>query len=100
MTHINDLIEHYKRKRGDRAHFFSPGAMSFFDSKVEEKVTESLDEPGLYLFITSEKGPSNVRRWTVRSYDSTTGNIDTIGLGFQGYKTLQSASLARWEISK
>lgn len=63
-------------------HFFSPSTMAFFDSIV-------YDETFGYYFVTSEKGPSGVRAFTVR-HQNEDGTIDTVG-EFQQWPTLESA---------
>jgi len=58
------------------SHFFDRESMKFFRSRVE---------PSLYIgsggvfFVTSEQGPSGVRRWTVRKFDTIKGSINTFG---------------------
>ena len=69
-------------------HFFDDRTMEFFNSKVSNKTF------GNY-FVTSECGPSGLRRYTVRVFDPNTGGVDTYGL-FQEFDTLREAqSVAR-----
>lgn len=64
-------------------HFFDEAKMDFFESKISAKTF------GDY-FVTSECGPSGLRRYTVRIFDSSTGEIKTHGL-FQEFDTLREA---------
>jgi hypothetical protein len=89
---IEDLKKHYERMNPGRAHWFSPDTLRFFKSRISE--TLLYYNHSLVYFFTTERGPSGIRRASIRTYDPTTGSIDTIGLGFQGYKTIQAAQLA------
>lgn len=64
-------------------HFFDEEAMRFFDSRIY-KTTHG------FHFTTSERGPSGVRRYSVRVIDWTTGHIETVG-NFQQFATLREA---------
>ena len=69
-------------------HFFQPGAMRFFRSKVESPVIEGR------VFVTSEQfvdheGNADPRTFTVRRA-SDDGSIDTPS-GFQAYSGLRAA---------
>ncbi len=80
-----DGLKRYATAQGN--HFFDPSSMRFFNSRI-----------GAYdlvsgLFISSEKGPDNVRKYTIRKLDYETGNVDTIGK-FQQYSTLAQAKRA------
>ncbi len=69
-----------KQANKETGHYwFSPDTMRFFKSKVETDLIS-----GCY-FVTSEKGPSGPRRYTVRMVN-TDSTIDTAG-DFQGYAT-------------
>lgn len=59
-----------------RGHWFSEGAMRFFKSRVG---IDAYNGPGGIYFVSSEQGPSGVRRYSVRSYDLATDTIDTVG---------------------
>lgn len=77
-------------KRANKAlghSWFSPGAMSFFQSKVETSVLAER------YFVTSEhrEGPGD-RRYTVRIVDDE-GAVDTVG-DFQQHATLAEAKAA------
>jgi len=67
-------------------HFFDPGAMRFFKSKVDTFIF------GERFFVTSEQGPNDVRRYSVREAKFD-GSIDTIG-EFQAYDSLTKARIA------
>jgi hypothetical protein len=60
----------------DGSHWWDRGTMRFFRTRVSEQVYQG--EGGIY-FVTSEKGPSGKRRYSVRKYDPATKDIDTVG---------------------
>ena len=89
---INDLEKHYVKKT--KGYWFTKSSMAFFNSKVNEKLFYK-PETKKILFISSERFDSNTpRRYSIREYNTETGSIETVGLGFQGYKTLAAAILA------
>lgn len=92
---IEDLQRHYENKKGVNGHSFTPGAMAFFKSKLQGTVYPTVT---LIYFVSSEKGPDDKRKYSVRSYDPSTGNIDTVG-EFQAYNTAQSANLAAYRLA-
>jgi hypothetical protein len=64
-------------KRANKAagcHWFNPGALEFFKSRVEPNVWPVAD--GAY-FASSECGPDGRRKWSVRFADAQ-GSIDTV----------------------
>lgn len=73
------------KKRNEEAgqHFFDASTMEFFDSRIYKSTY------GFY-FATSERGPSGVRRYSVRLIDWETGKIETVG-DFQQFRTLREA---------
>jgi hypothetical protein len=73
FTHIEQIKE-----ASDRAgsHFFSRGAMGFFRSRVLSYVFHG--KGGIY-FVTSEKGPNEVRAFTIRKFNPVDADIDTFG---------------------
>lgn len=61
-------------------HFFEPGTMRFFDSRIGQTVYEG---PGGVFFTTSEQfhgsnGYTAVRKYTVRRFDPKTGHVTTM----------------------
>jgi hypothetical protein len=80
---VPTLQEIKKRSKQAGQHFFDADAMEFFDSRIY-KTTH-----GNY-FTTSERGPSGVRRYSVRVIDWETGEIKTAG-EFQQFATLKEA---------
>lgn len=92
---IRDLQRHYEKL--NRGHWFSPDVLKFFKSKLSESLIYTDNK---ILFFSSEQGPNGVRMYSIREYDPENGNIDTIGLGFQGYKTLAAAKRAAQTIVK
>ena len=62
-------------------HFFEPGAMRFFDSRIGRTVYEG--SGGVY-FVTSEQfhgsgGYTAPRKYTVHRFDPKTGRISGVG---------------------
>ena len=86
---VMDLEQHYRSKT--KGHWFDKSTMAFFKSKLAESMLYTKDK---VLFFSSEKGPDGIRRFSIREYNPETGAIETVGLGFQGYKTLAAAKLA------
>lgn len=74
-------IEEANQRRGH--HFFDEDTMRFFKSRILDGVY------GGRFFVTSEKGPDNVRRYTVREAKAD-GSVDTYG-DFQDYATAAQA---------
>ena len=68
-------------------HFFDRGTMRFFNSRVVGTLM-----PGK-RFVTSEKGPDGVRRYTVRRAVQDGCKIETVG-EFQGYRSVEAARRA------
>lgn len=66
--------------------WFGKAEMRFFDGRVYDEVY------GGRYFVTSEKGPDGVRKYSVRAADDD-GYIETVG-EFQGYATLDAARAA------
>jgi NADP-dependent 3-hydroxy acid dehydrogenase YdfG len=82
---MEDLIKDYYRKT--TGHFFDRGSMKFFNSRIGQDVYPAKE---LIYFVTSERFEQDPRRYTVRSYNVQTGDIDTIG-EFQEYRTKAAA---------
>ncbi len=92
MKHWVD-IETIKRANSDRGqHFFEPGTMRFFDSRVGQTGVYDSDKPDEIYFVTSEQnhqpGHPSPRLYTVRQ--SIEGKVSTIG-EFQQYETSRRA---------
>lgn len=68
-------------------HFFDKSTMRFFKSRVESALSKR------NLFITSEQAQGCARRYTVRQYIPSTGDIKTV-FGFQRFPDKSSASYA------
>lgn len=71
------------------SHFFDDDTMRFFKSRIYDEAYKFKDK---IYFITSEKGPSNIRKWSTR-YITQDGNIETLGQ-FQAYESLNDARRA------
>lgn len=73
-------------KRLSKGYFFTDGAMKFFNSRLGLTAWRYKDG---YLFFTSEKGPDQTRRYSVR-YQDGLGNVRTVGQ-FQAHDTARHA---------
>lgn len=71
------------------SHWFDADSMRFFKSRVGD--TAYHDGKGGALFVSSEKGPSGTRRYSVRYYNPRICGIDTVG-EFQAYGTATAAT--------
>lgn len=84
---FNTIQEIKRANKSINHHFFDADTMSFFNSKVVNKVWH-----GRY-FITSEQyNATSPRLYTIR-YSTDQGRIETLGI-FQQYKTLRQAEKA------
>ncbi len=73
----NYTIRDIKRINKEKGYyFFSPGAMGFFNSQVEDKVFHG---SGGIFFTTSEQFDNGIskRKYTVRQFHPETGNVNT-----------------------
>ncbi len=81
-------FEEFKRLNEEKGfHWFTRCALSFFNSK-----TSNWDARTGH-FISSERGPSGIRGYTVRRGNFETGQVATIGV-FQEHSTLARAKQA------
>ena len=86
-TLIDEMIKNVETIRKTHQGFwFSPDTMKFFRSCIEADGTVY----GGRYFVTSEKGPSGRRAYTVREYDLREDWISTVG-EFMEYPTLEDA---------
>ena len=86
-------IDEIKRRNKEVGqHFFDDRTMEFFDSRISTKTF------GNY-FVTSECGPSGMRRYTIRVFDPNSGTVDTFG-NFQEFDTLREAQSVALRASK
>ena len=67
-----DQIKTANKARG--FHWFDPDTLRFFKSRIGGAVYQG---PGGVYFVTSECGPSGVRRYTVRQFTPSTGACET-----------------------
>jgi hypothetical protein len=72
-------------------HFFDRGAMSFFKSKIHKSIVPCKSSRCV-LFVTSEQGPDNVRKFSVRKAEGC--SIATTASGFQAYRSEADARAA------
>jgi hypothetical protein len=88
----NQIVRH---SRG-YTHFFDADAKRFFNSRIGY-ATFQTNNPFITLFVTSEKYVSRDERYSeprlysIRSYDSRTRSVSTVG-EFQEYKTSRAAA--------
>ncbi len=83
-------------RQAHRGHFFSPGAMRFFDSRISASAYHTADGKRAY-FVTSERFNEQAPRlYTVRVIDMQTGDISTLGgqANFQRYASSSAAHAA------
>ena len=92
---IQDLELHYRQKT--KGHWFDKVTMRFFRSRLSETLYFGKE---VIYFVSSELGPhQDKRRYSIRSYNPETGDINTVG-EFQAYKTLKTAISAMKEIGE
>ena len=70
--------------------WFNADTTSFFNSKYPEKAYASDPNSDIWYFVTSEREPRGVRRYSIRQYDLTTNNCRTVG-EFMAYNTSHEA---------
>lgn len=58
-----------------KGNWFSEGSMKYFKSRMPQYCYKKDED---YFFITSEKLQDNDRKYTVRKFDRTSGNIRTV----------------------
>ena len=87
-----EMDELRRQYSGEGKHFFDPGSMRFFNSRIKDRVY------GGNMFITSERGPSGPRAYTIKKIDKQ-GRINTVG-EFQQYATSAAAERAITRIMK
>ena len=76
-------LDEIKRANAAHGHHrFEPGTMRFFDCRVSERVMGR-------FFVSSERGPDGIRKYTVRRAMED-GSINDVG-GFQQYASLSGA---------
>lgn len=84
-----DALESAYRLANPQGHWFSPSTLRFFKSRIAD--IYRVPNADCWLFISSEKGPSGTRAYTVRKM--TGGDIRDVG-GFQAHATLSRARTA------
>ena len=80
FTRLEDVIDANASVGG---HWFERGTMKFFKTRIESRLI------GGKRFISSECGPDNTRKYTIREAQPD-GSIDTVG-EFQQFATLAEA---------
>lgn len=73
-------------------HFFEPGSMRFFRSRIGAFVGQSTDKR-VAVFVTSEKGPhdTSARAYSARIFDVERGDVIESLHGFQAFGTSRAA---------
>jgi hypothetical protein len=87
MTKLT-ITEMKRRNLAQGQHWFSKGAMSFFNTRVEAQPNKN------NVFITSEHTGDENRKFTLRQFDTATNKVETVG-EFMEYETLAEAKEAR-----
>ena len=90
QTNIYSIQDIIKANENAGKYFFSKHNMRFFNSRILSDLYPSADK---FYFVTSEQGPSNVRKYSVRSFDPDTCNIETVG-DFGAYDSAYQAKKA------
>lgn len=78
------------KSKAQKSPFFSPANITFFNSRLASKEAYSVDDR-YFWFVTSERKDSGSNRmYTIRVYDSYSGEISTFG-DFQAYSNVKIA---------
>jgi hypothetical protein len=89
---IDGIREHYRRNNG--GYWFSTDTLRFWGSRFSEITFTTPNDGSRVWFVSSEHDfHRRTRLYTVRVYDYTTFQVDTVG-EFQAYKTLKQAQAA------
>lgn len=84
-------------ERNPHGHWFDADTMRFFKTRLPRHGLQWAD--GTLTFVTSEKGPDEVRRWSVRILKPD-GTLGDDAKGFQGYATRESAVRAMVKLAR
>lgn len=91
ITHPASLSDVKECVRVCKGHFFEPGTLRFFNSRVGSRAYA--DGKGGAYFATSERGPHGPRRGSVRHYSPGRCGVETIG-EFMQYPSMAAADRA------
>lgn len=95
---IPTTLDDIKARNHDAGnHFFDRDTMRFFRSRISERVYPNIHGTGT-LFVTSERGPDNIRRYSVR-IALPDGSIDAASR-FGDYHSLSGAHRAADRLSR
>ena len=75
------------------SHWFDRGTMRFFQSRVGMYAYQDAQYSDVVYFVSSERGPGGVRRYSVRRANIETGTVETVG-DFQAYSARATADAA------
>lgn len=89
MKALKSIADIKAKNRQIGHHWFDADTLRFFDSKIYPRLYHVTE--GAY-FVTSERGPDLVRKYTVR-FAKSSGKIETVG-EFQQYATHDGANEA------
>lgn len=78
------ITEMKERNKEAGQHWFTKGAMDFFNTKIETKPNVA------NMFITSEHSGDGNRRYTWRVFNLKTNSVETLG-NFMEYDTIEEA---------
>lgn len=89
-----------ERHAAGHTHWFDRDTKRFFNSRLGFNVYRTAN-PFFWLFVTSERNSwgNHPRLYSVRSYDSRTREVDTVG-EFQGYNSSAGANRAARRIAQ
>lgn len=87
-----DLVCIREANRRAGQHWFDPGAVRFFNSRISPRVYAGA------IFVSSEKGPSGVRLYSVH-YCARTGRVEEVS-EFQAFASSRAAHVAAERVSK
>lgn len=93
---LNNIYSVNDIKRKHKGFWFSKDTMRFFKSKLVQDVFPA--NKGKVYFVSSEKGPDMVRKFSVRCYNLATDSISTVG-EFGGYETKTKALTAALNVA-
>ena len=86
---IDELKMIYKNT-SQGGHWFDQDTIRFFNSRISNKAYHLKDQKLVYFISSEQYNAQSPRLYSIRLYNSKTGQMDTIG-EFQQYKTSKQA---------
>ena len=80
-------------QRRHSGHWFDPNTNRFFKTRLCQDGYAKREGSDAF-FVSSEQAPGRERRWSVRKLNWETGDVSTVGVGFQGYGNIRAAKKA------